>query len=99
LRQAVFTELAEGDLAEIWVEIARSDIDVADRFVDEVRAKAIQLAEFPLMGVARPELGLDVRSLPHGDYLVIYRPMASGVGIARVAHGRRDLRKLIVPRE
>ncbi len=81
------------------MEIARSDIDIADRFIDEVRAKAIQLAEFPLMGVARPESGQDVRSLPHGDYLVIYRPMASGVGIARVVHGRRDLRKRVVPRE
>jgi hypothetical protein len=34
LNSAVLSELAEGDLAEIWVEIARDHIENADRFID-----------------------------------------------------------------
>jgi toxin ParE1/3/4 len=98
LSHAVFSELAEGDLADIWVSIALDDIEIADRFIEELRGKAAGLAEQPLMGVARPELGREVRSFPHRDYLLIYRPMAFGVGIARIVHGARDLGRLAVPR-
>ena len=99
MRYAAFSELAEGDLAEIWVAIAQDDIETADRFLGEFRVRAQRLAEHPFMGVARPDLGEEVRSLPHGAYLVIYRPTSFGVGIARVVHGSRDLERVIVPRE
>lgn len=98
MSHAVFSELAEGDLADIWVSIALDNIDVADRFIEELRDKAVRLAEQPLMGVARPDLGKDVRSFPHKDYLVIYRPTEFGVGIARIVHGARDLGRLVIPR-
>jgi toxin ParE1/3/4 len=98
LSHAVFSELAEGDLAEIWVSIALSSIETADQFIEELREKATRLAEQPLMGVVRPELGKDVRSFPHGNYLVIYRPEPFGAGIARIVHGARDLGRLPVPR-
>lgn len=52
------------------------------------------LALQPMMGRRRPEIGLDVRSFPHGDYLVFYWPESRGVGVARVVHGARDLAKL-----
>ena len=67
------TELAEGDLAEIWVSIALDNMEVADRLIEELRDKAVLLAEQPPMGVARLDFGTDVRSFPHRDYLVIYR--------------------------
>jgi toxin ParE1/3/4 len=95
---AVFSELAEGDLADIWVSIALDSIEHADRFIEELRDKAALLAEQPLMGIARPDFGKDVRSFPHRDYLLIYRPLEFGVGVARVVHGARDLRRLSVPR-
>ena len=95
---AVFSELAEGDLAEIWVSIALDNIEVADRLIEELRDKAALLAEQPFIGVARPDFGQEVRSFPHRDYLVIYRPTTFGVGIARIVHGARDLRRLPIPR-
>ena len=98
MSQADFSELAEGDLAEIWVSIAKGDIDTADRFLAELRDLANRLAALPLMGIARPELGNEVRSFVHGEYLMIYRPQKQGVAISRVAHGRRDLRRLVLPR-
>jgi toxin ParE1/3/4 len=98
LRYAVNSELAEADLAHIWVEIATDDIDTADRFIQALRTLAQKLAEQPFMGRERPELGQDVRVFPHGQYLIIYRSAAHGVGIARVVHGGRDIANIEVPR-
>jgi toxin ParE1/3/4 len=99
LSHAVLSELAEGDLAEIWVTVALNDIETADRLIEELRDKAARLAEQPLMGAARADLGRDVRSFPHGNYLLIYRPSPFGVGVARIVHGARDLGRLVIPRE
>jgi plasmid stabilization system protein ParE len=44
LRYAVNSELAEADLANIWVEIATDDIDTADRFIQGLRTLAHKLA-------------------------------------------------------
>jgi plasmid stabilization system protein ParE len=54
LRYAVNSELAEADLADIWVEIATDDIDIADRFIQGLRTLAQKLAEQPFMGRERP---------------------------------------------
>jgi len=97
LNSAVLSELAEGDLAEIWVEIARDHIENADRFIDELRARAQQLAEQPLMGRERSQFGVNVRSFPHDEYLLFYRPTPTGVAIARIVHGRRDLTRIVIP--
>ncbi len=97
MRYAVNSELAEGDLADIWVEIATVDIDTADRFIEQLRALAQKLAEQPFMGRTRPELGQDVRVFPYERYLIIYRPADYGIGIARVVHGARDLTGIDAP--
>ena len=44
----------------------------------------------PLIGVARPELGPQVRILVEGRYVVIYEPQPDGVAIIAVVHGMRD---------
>lgn len=98
MKLAVLSELAEGDLAEIWLAIAQDQPINADRFIDELRQQLQKLAEQPLMGRARPELGREVRSFPHAAYVVIYRPNADGVAISRLVHGSRDLSELVVPR-
>jgi len=46
------------------------------------------------LGPARPELGADVRSLPLGKYLIIYRPVKGGIELVRFVHGARNLRRL-----
>ena len=76
MRYAVNSELAEADLADIWVEIATDDIDTADRFIQGLRTLAQKLAEQPFMGRVRPDLGQDVRVFPHEQHLIIYRPAA-----------------------
>lgn len=99
MKQPVFSELAEADLADIWVAIATTDIAAADRFLDELRDLAQKLAELPQMGQVRPDFGENARSFPHRDFILIYRPQPNGVGIARVVHGKRDLTQIEVPKE
>jgi toxin ParE1/3/4 len=54
------------------------------------------LSEFPGLGPSREELGHGVRSFPVGSYVIFYRALSEGDGIAllRIVHGARDLRRL-----
>jgi toxin ParE1/3/4 len=89
LSHAVFTDLAEEDLADIWVSIATDDIGAADRFLEELRELAQKLADLPHMGRERADFGERVRSFPYHDYLVIYRQQPHGIGIASGARPAR----------
>ena len=97
MKRVDLSELAEGDLADMWIEIARDHIENADRFLDAIRERLQLLAEQPLIGRERPEFGKGARCIAHAEYLVIYRPTAAGVGVARVVHGRRDLSRIRIP--
>ena len=48
----------------------------------------------PLIGRARPELLIDLRSLPFGRYVIFYLPRKRGIEVVRVLHGARDLKPL-----
>lgn len=93
----VLSPLAEDDLVEIWCTVAADDIRAADKLIDELHQMTQLLVRQPMLGRLRPEFGPDVRSFPHGDYLVFYRPASQGVGIVRVVHGARDLSALKMP--
>ncbi len=43
------------------------------------------------MGRARPELAVDLRGFPVGNYVLFYRPMADGVELVRALNGHRDI--------
>jgi toxin ParE1/3/4 len=45
----------------------------------------------PELGRKRDELSPRLRSFPVKNYIIFYRRMASGVEIARILHGARDL--------
>jgi toxin ParE1/3/4 len=66
---------------------------VVERIEKHCRA---HLAEVPLSGVARPDLGTDVRMSVVRPYLILYRPTRSGVRILRVVHGARRLSRRMV---
>ena len=52
------------------------------------------LADNPFIGRERTELGDALRSLRVENYVIIYRPADSGVAIARVVNGARDISRL-----
>ncbi len=91
MRQLEFSPEATTDLAEIGVYIAKDNPARARSFVDELESRCAGLTEYPEAGRARPELAPDLRSKPHGDYLIFYTPGAHAVRVERILHGSRDV--------
>ena len=82
------------DYREIWEYLADNGGEaVADGKLADFDAKLALIAELPHLGRERPELAPDLRSFPVGDYLLYYRPVAEGIELVRVLHGRRDVRQ------
>ena len=81
-------------MLDIWVWIARDNPGAADRVTDRLEQRAAMLAEHPQMGVARPEIGEDARSLVVDRRLILYRQDEDGIQIVRIVDGARDLSKL-----
>ena len=95
---------ARRDLISVYRRYAReAGFRVAERFVASAEATFDQLAGMPEIGTRyehnHPALA-DLRFLPLSPpfkrFLVFYRPVADGIEIARVLHGARDLRSILV---
>lgn len=88
------TPLADQDLVQIWHFIAQDDPVAADRLLDLLEEKYKLLAENPHMGPARPDIAKELRYLPVGNCLLLYRVIPNGIELVRVVHGARDLQQL-----
>ena len=88
---------AEADLIEIWIYIAQDSPTRADKLLDEIDEKSQTLAQSPLIGRARDELGHNIRSFPIGNYVIFYQSIEDGIEIIRVLHGARDIDALFNP--
>lgn len=83
---------AERDLREQWKYVAReSSTDRANAFLNNTLNKLELLAERPSIARLRSDLQPDLRSYPVGQYIVFYLPLADGIEVVRVIHGRRDI--------
>lgn len=92
MSEAMFSQDAEADLLDIAEFIARDNPIAAREWVDAVRQRCHLLSQHPLMGESRPGFGVaGCRSISVGLYVIFFRPSASGVEIARILHGSRDL--------
>jgi toxin ParE1/3/4 len=91
LHQITKTRLAEEDLDEIWLYIAKDNLAAADQLLDQVGNSCHLLAHEPLMGRARPELSPNLRSLSVARYVIFYTPSTTGIEIVRVLHSARDI--------
>ena len=92
MSEATFSQDAEADLLDIAEFIARDNPIAAREWVDAVRQRCHLLSQHPLMGESRPGFGVaGCRSISVGLYVIFFRPSASGVEIARIVHGSRDL--------
>ncbi len=73
MRRLALTAQAVDDMADIHATIVETSrhVEVADRFIDEIEAHCLRIAELPgRLGRPRPEPEHDLRSLPHGNYLI-----------------------------
>ena len=88
----VISPAGRQDLIDIWTEIARDNLDAAERLLDRFEAAFQRLAEFPRMGSSRPDLiDLPVRFWTLGNYLIIYRAERSPIEIDRVLSAYRNV--------
>jgi toxin ParE1/3/4 len=99
--------------ARAWRDISQvadyleeqAGIEVAARFLTNVRAAAQHLAEMPLMGSVygfqRPSLKRLRRWPVRGfeSWLIFYLPTRDGVDIVRVIHGSRDIASVLGERQ
>ena len=88
------TAQAEEDLIDIWLYIAQDNPAAADRLLDKIDGKIRLLAEQPAIGRAREDIAPDLRFLPIGKYLILYRIILDGIEIVRVVQGARNLKDL-----
>ncbi len=88
---------AEADLDDIWYYIAKESqsVEVADRVIDSIVDRFFLLATYPHLGRRRDEdLRPGLRSLPVGEYVIIYRLEGEDVLILHIIRGSRDIEAL-----
>jgi toxin ParE1/3/4 len=82
---------AEMDVASIWQFFANNNLRAADAMLDRIEAAFDLLAQAPLAGRERNDLGANLRSFPVEGYIVFYTPVFDGIEVVRVMSGRRDI--------
>lgn len=91
------SNLADEDLIDIWLAIAKDDPATADRVLEAIELRWQQLLAYPASGVAREDIGEGIRHLVMGSYLTLYRATGDDIEIVRVLHGRRRIAPPVVP--
>jgi plasmid stabilization system protein ParE len=96
------TPQAREDLDAIWWNIAKDNLDAAERVESEIISACRRLAKHPRMGNKR----LDITALPvrfwtvakFPNYVIVYRPDAVPLQVLAILHARRDLKEALRPR-
>lgn len=79
MSRVVLSELAEADFIDIWVFVARDNVEAADRLLDQLHEKCQFLADSPMVGRQRSELDPAIRSFAVGNYVIFYRDGTDGI--------------------
>ncbi|MBC8004917.1 MAG: type II toxin-antitoxin system RelE/ParE family toxin [Verrucomicrobia bacterium] len=91
----IWTSLAVSDLKIVHDYISAESKVYADRMVEKIIARVSILNNFPESGRVVPEFGQkSIRELLEGNYRIVYRIHPNHIGIARIHHTARLLRKL-----
>lgn len=86
---------AEQDLLDIWEYIAEENVAAANQLLDLFEERFKGIAQRPGIGVLREEIGAGLRSVPVGNYLILYSGDLGDVSIVRVVHAARDIGSLL----
>ncbi len=90
--RVAFSPAAERDLEEIGDYIARDNPVRALSFIREIREHCRLISDAPRAAPLWPELGDNLRMVPHGRYLILYSVLDDHLRIERVLHAARDRR-------
>jgi len=61
------------------------------RYLDQLESRFQWLAENPVLGRNRPEIGPDVRSFQQGSHLIFYREKSERLEILGLVHQSMDI--------
>lgn len=88
IRQDAFEDIRE---IYLWVAQQSGSKLLAEKFTDRIFIRIDDLVDFPMIGVARPDLGDGLRHLVfEGKVLIIYRVMGQDVHVTNVLYRGRD---------
>ena len=97
-RDVIITQVALDDLTEIAAYVALDSRTRADRLIDELERKSLELGERPLIWplLADPR-NIAFRRRLHVGYLIVYLVSDDQVEIIRIIHSARDYPSLLFP--
>jgi toxin ParE1/3/4 len=93
MRTVVYFRAARNDLEEIAAATAENNRTAARSLVTAIDAAVELLANSPLIGQRRRELGDSYRCHRVGSYVLVYRYDEQNLYIVRIVHGGRDFRR------
>ncbi len=93
MARVVISPEAVAEIQDIWFYIALDSGAAADRVRAAIDHRIRPLAEFPLMGPERDDIGQGVRMLVEGRYLILYAydEARDLVEVVSVVDGARNL--------
>ena len=94
MRRVRFSPDARSQLLAIarYLQEQTGDERAGERTIRRIEERLLRTAELtPMLGRPRPELGTEVRSLPHGRYLILLRYTDGTIDVLHVLHGSRDI--------
>jgi len=87
----IVSPAAKSDIKDIYQSGIRQWGQVqSDQYLDTIKDILWKLTEQPEMGIARPELLSNTRSLAIKRHIIFYRIAADCVEVLRILHGRQD---------
>jgi len=83
-------------LDDIWsyVGIEKGNPTAAQQLIERLFEAFSTLAQQPLLGQRREDLGANVRAFVVRSYVILYRPQAGGAQIVQVVHSARDVQAI-----
>ena len=87
----------EGDLDDIASYIAQDNPRRAVTFIQDIRAKFLEVQRNPLLYQLRPDIGEEARMATFGNYAILFRVTGEAMRIERVTYGGRDLPAMFDP--
>jgi len=90
-RVLIISDEAESDLEDIWDNISSDSALNADRFIDQLYRKCLDLATLDGVGRPRDELAEGLLSIPHKRYVIFFTRDDRFVSIVRILRSSRDL--------
>ena len=81
------------DIHNIATYIAKDNMSAARQLLARFDNTLSLIAASPQVGLARPDIGVHLRSFVVGSYSLYYRPMPDGIILLRVLHNAQDVHR------